>query len=223
MPYKKRYKKRYKRKNSYYRSASNTLNIASKALTVAYGVKRLMNVEYKVATTTGVNTTLPDGVGTIVELTNLSQGDTTNTRDGSSVKFTSWDFKGIVKINASATIDSFINVMLVEDRQTNSAIYTTAQLLSSVVNVTSVVTQLNINNKFRFHIHRRWILPLSIAGKSSHVLKFHKKLDMKVRYDANAGDITDLASRSLSLVFISSEATNVPTITFSNRLRYLDN
>ncbi len=227
MPYKKRYKKRRGKNllgsyNKYVSAASKTALLAMQV----YKLKSLINVEQKFFDVSSASTAIPDGVGTIVQLTNIGQGDTDITRDGSQIKLTSWSFKAIITSNTSAAdTGTSVAVFLIEDKQTNGAIYTTADLLASVTNVLSVVSSLNLDNKFRFKIHKRWILDVNLAGKARRTLQFYKKFgnDMKLRFDANSPAITDLTSKSLSLLFISNEATNTPTITFFNRLRFVDN
>ncbi len=223
MPYKKSYKRRSRRR---YGRAHSALDIASKSLAVAYGVKRLMNVEQKFLDTQGTGTEVPNAAGVIVQLTNVAQGDTDQTRDGAQIKLMSFSFKANVSVDASGSASgTLVSVFLIEDKQTNSAIYTTANLLVDATAGDSLVSPLNLDNKFRFRVIKRWKSYVNLTGKSSFQIDYYKRFgnNMKIRYDGNAGDITDLASKSLSLLFISSEATNTPQVTFHARLRYVDN
>ncbi len=227
MPYRRKYKKRRGRNllgtyTKYVGAASKTAALAMQV----YKLKSLINVEQKFFDVTSASTAIPDGVGTIIQLTNIGQGDTDVTRDGSQIKLTSWMFKAIIVTNTSvANTGQSITIMLIEDKQTNGAIYTTGDLLASITNVLSVVSALNLDNKFRFKVHKRWIIDLNTDGKARRTLQFYKKFgnNIKLRFDANSPAITDLTSKSLSLLFISNEATNTPTITFFNRLRFVDN
>ncbi len=105
----KKYKKRYKR--------TNYLGTASKALSVALAVKKLVNVEFKHHNVQTVNTAITDA-GTITNLSLFSLGDTSTTRDGGSVKFTSFRLSYALRINASATVTN-MRVMIIHDKQTN--------------------------------------------------------------------------------------------------------
>ncbi len=226
MPYKKSYNKKksnYKKYSGYVKDAST---VGYKALQIALMTKRLLNVEFKFFDIIGANLAVPDGVGTIVQLTNIPQGDTDVTRDGAQVKLMSINFKAVIRVNTSvANTGSSVTVMLIEDRQTNGAIYITADLLASVENSVSVVSSLNLDNKFRFRVLKRWIFMISKEGANRRILKWHHKFGdkMKIRYENSTPSIADLNSRSLSLLFISNESTNEPAITFFNRLRYIDN
>ncbi len=221
MPYRKRSFKK-KRLRRYTRPYINPAHLAMQVRKL----KSLMNVEQKFFDVTSAATNIVDGVGAIVQLTNMPQGNTDITRNGAQVKLTSWTFKAIVTISPSIAVDGdSITVMLIEDKQTNQAIYTTADLLASVANLISVVSSLNLDNKFRFKVHKRWIFQLNSSSGPRKVLKFYKKLgnDLKLRFDGSTPSIADLTTKSLSLLVISDAATNVPQITFFNRLRFVDN
>ncbi len=222
MSYRRLYRKRRYNKNNYPRRLPKTRNLAMQL----YKLKRLVNVEQKFFDVTSAATNIVDGVGTIVQLTNIATGNTDVTRNGAQIKLTSWSFKAFVTISPSIAIDGdTVTIMLVEDKQTNQAIYATADLLSSVVNLLSTVSALNLDNKFRFKVHKRWTFQINSSSNPIKVLKFYKKFgnNMKIRYDGSTPDITDLTTKSLSLLIISTAATNVPQIIFFNRLRFVDN
>ncbi len=218
MPYYNNYKRKYRRyrKPRYYKKKGNrALVLAKKALS-------MINVEYKILDSTFSLAAVADSIG-ITQLTNLSQGDTTITRDGSQIKITSAYLTLAFKMNASAT-NTLIRCMLVHDKQTNQAIYVGADLLNdATVGGDNVMSPLNIDNKRRFHVLMDKVFSVSAGAQQTHFIKFYKKLNIPIRYDANVGDITDLTSSSLSLVTVSSEVTNDPTITGKVRLRFVDN
>lgn len=227
MPYKKRYRKRRGKNllgtyNKYVSTASKTAALAMSL----YKLKRMINVEQKFFDVTSASTAIPDGVGTIIQLTNIPQGDTDETRDGAQVKLMSWSFKAIITVDVLTAVNgNTITVMLVEDKQTNQAIYTTATLMASTANQLGVISSLNLDNKFRFKIHKRWIVQVNTSSGPRRVLKFYKKFGNStfLRFDASTPAIADLTSRSLSLLVISDATTNEPAISFFNRLRYVDN
>ena len=88
MPYKRR---RYSRRRPYAR-AHSALSAASKALTVAYGVKKLINVERK-AHTLNI-TTSPATAGSVIGLSQIAQGDTFGERNGNSILVKSIQLRG---------------------------------------------------------------------------------------------------------------------------------
>ncbi len=221
MPYKKRYKKRSTRP-TYMGCGKMVMNDAQKALMIARGVKALLNVEYKAHTVVAQTSDITD-TASATALTNLVQGDTTTTRDGSQVKFTSLRFGYVLKANTSAT-RATVRLMLVHDKQTNEAQATATDVLQDSTPIDAITSAYNIDNVSRFRILYDKVHTLVIAGDTSVVHRtIHKKLNLKVRYDGNAGDVTDLTQDSIFLIMVSDTVTNDPNISFQIRLRYLDN
>ncbi len=217
MPYKKNYKKK---RPSYYKYGMNALNMASKSLYVANKLKRLINVEFKfhdVQHTTEVITDVP----VIIQLTNISEGTTDQTRVGASIKATKLFIRLWFQLGASAV--SNVRIMLILDRQTNQAIYSASDLLVDVTTSDNVISPLNLDNKHRFRVlfDRRY--KMSNSGSQVINAQISKVLNTKFRYDANAGTIADLTSNSLSLLIVSNNTTNGPDCTLFSRLRYIDN
>lgn len=214
-----RYKK-YSKRPGYGACGKMVYGDAQKALAVARGVKMLLNVELlhhdQQSTLSNISQ-----VFNITQLTNLIQGDTNTTRTGDQVKFVSLSLRAFIKIHAAATA-SLVRCMIIKDKQTNGVIYTQAQVLADVTANDILVSPINLDNKFRFVILYDKLFNLSFDRAS---ISFSKriKLNLKVRYGSNAGTILDLNSDSLSLVFISNEAANMPNITQHTRLRYIDN
>ncbi len=132
MPYKRKYKKKYYPKKSYnntnyYPRATSAIGVASKALVLAYGIKRLMNVEFKFHDVQ-LNGTNVSTSPLRIELTNIPQGDTSTTRDGAQVKLTSINIKYFIQSYIDDVV-TLVRVILVQDRQTNQALYNIADLL----------------------------------------------------------------------------------------------
>ncbi len=228
MPYSRGYRRPVRRQNRRRRMSRPSpspyggyLDKAAKALAVAYSVKRLLNVEFKRTTLIATGGNLTEG-GTITQLTNLSIGDTTTTRDGSQVKYTSVSFDGYFNQHASAT-QTMIRIVLVMDNQTNGAIFTTAQLFQDATADDVIVSPFNADFSNRFSILYDKKFAMTAGGKEIVTVKFWKKLSMTTKYSGTAGTIADLSEKSLALVFITDEATNVPTVHHQTRLRYLDN
>ncbi len=224
MPYRKKYvKKSYGHSRpGYVRCGKMVMSDASKALAMAKYLKSIVNVEFKHLTQSQTNLGVPDGVGAILQLTNIAQGDSTTTRDGSNIKIVSIGLEYTVAMHASAT-QSVVRVMFLHDRQTNQVLYSTADVLEDVTVIDSVTSPRNLHNGSRFQVLYDKRHVLSISGAQIVSGRFHKKVQIKLRYDANAGTIADLTQSSLSLLLISNEATNVPLFAGFIRLRFVDN
>ncbi len=221
MPYRKRFKKRSSRPG-YMACGKMVLSDAQKALAIARATKALLNVEYKFHSVGAQGAAITDAPSA-TNLVLLSQGDTANTRDGSQVKLTSYRFAYTLKIHASAT-NTMVRVMIVQDKQTNQAQATATQVLQDSTIIDALTSPYNVDNASRFNILYDKAHSMSSVGSTSCIHRvIHKKLNLKIRYDANVGDVTDLTQDSLFLILVSDEPTNDPTISHTFRLRFLDN
>lgn len=219
MPYKRNYKKRYSRPG-YQACGKMVLGDAKKALVIASHLKRLVNVEIKNhdVKQTGITvTTTP----VIIQLSNIPQGDTTVTRDGSQCKVLSLEFTANVNRHASGTV-TLIRLILVCDKQTNQAVYLHSDLLADVTVGDNILSPFNLDNKFRFQVLMDVTFNLSTSVTAKKI-KRSIRMSKILRFDANTSAIADLTSNSLSLVQITNETTNQPAIHMFSRLRFVDN
>ncbi len=223
MPYKKNYRRRYRkdRTSRYLGYAGSAAATAAKALIIAQGVKKLMNVEYKFHDKQNTSTAISD-TPIILQLSNIPQGDTDITRDGAQVKCTRLSCKYFITTSPDA-LSTIFRVMIILDRQTNQAIYSIADLLADVTTLDNLVSMNNLDNKYRFHVYYNKVHSFSNVGHNASFHEFNKELNLKLRYDASVPDITDLTSNSLSMVVISNQPTNTASFTLFSRLRYVDN
>ncbi len=220
------YRKSYSRKSNGYRRpgykscGKMVYSDARKALTIAKGVRRLLNVEIKNfdVQQTNVGLTLTP---IITQLSNIVQGDTTNTRDGAQCKMLGIQFNYQIVVNATVPRTT-CRIMLVLDKQTNQAIYLNSDLLEDVTGGDNIVTPINLDNKHRFTILYDRTHMLSLDNPTVVVKKYIKK-DILFRYDASTAAIADLTQNSLSLVQFSNESSNTPSLTSFMRVRFVDN
>ncbi len=210
------------RTSRYLGYAGSAVSTASKALAVAYGIKKLLNVEFKfhdVQETSTVITETP----LIIQLTNVPQGDTDQTRDGAQIKLTRITIKYVLESNATSE-RNIVRCILVLDKQTNQAIYTIEDILSDVSNRDILVSGLNLDNKFRFSILYNKVHAISLNSPSAFFYReFTKELDMKIRFDNSTPSIADLTSYSLSWIIVGLAQANGAALTFFSRIRYVDN
>lgn len=214
-------RKAIKRYGQYKKCAGYVAHDASKALAMAKYLKGIVNVEFKNHTVTATAAAI-SATPSLTQTTNMSLGDTTNDRDGSNIKLVSLTFSYTLVIHASA-VDTLVRVMVIHDKQTNQAAFTAANILNDVTSEDSIVSPRNLDHTHRFQVFYDKVHALSDAGPKNVYRSFNRKLQLKLRYDANDGTIADLTSSSLALLFVSNEATNTPLITFTHRLRFVDN
>ncbi len=214
-------RKARKRFGQYKKCAGYVAHDATKALAMAKYLKGIVNVEFKQhtqsATAVAISTT-----PLITQTTNINLGDTTTTRDGSNIKLVNLTFSYLL-IQHITAVSTMVRVMVIHDKQTNQAIYTSPLILHDVTTGDAIVSPRNLDHTHRFQVLYDKVHALSESGPTTLYRSFNKKMQLKLRYDADDGTIADLTSSSLSLLFVSNEATNTPLITFSHRLRYVDN
>ncbi len=224
MPYTKR---PYKKKGRALRRVRTFKNVAKGTYYVTdlarqlYDLKRKINVEYKFIGITNTATAIPV-VPVIIQLNNIAQGDTSQTREGDQVKSTRINTKYFFTQHATAT-QTLVRVMMIKDSQPNGAIYTAGQILADVTVNDSIVSPNNLDGKFRFRVMYNKVHHMSDSGNQIVRGEIHVDLNDKIRFTGNAGDITDLTNCGYSLMVMSTETTNTPAFTQFTRLRFIDN
>ncbi len=221
MSYKKGYQKSSMYQRPSYKScAGMAYTDAKRALVVARGVKRLLNVEIKNFDTKEQTVAIID-TPLITQISNIPQGDSTNSRDGAQCKVLGIELNYVIFHNASAT-GTIVRVMVICDKQTNQAIYSAADLLEDASIIDNLMSPYNLNNKHRFRVLYDRRHNLSSTTASITVKKFIK-LKTLLRYDASTSAIADLTQNSLSILKVSNEVTNDPSWNMFCRVRYVDN
>ncbi len=220
MPYRKNAKRKY-RKPGYFACGTMVVNDAARALAIAKSVRRLVNVEIKNFDIQQLSEDLTQ-TPVIVPLSNIAVGDTTNSRDGSQCKMVGIDLNYTIT-QATAGTSSFVRILLIQDKQTNQAIYTPADLLENDAAQQNIVSPRNLDNLKRFTVLYDRTIKLDGDGNRSHIVKKYIKKEVLLRYDASTSDIADLTQNSISLMQMTSAGSNLPFITSFNRLRFIDN
>ncbi len=221
MPYKKTYTRKRSYRPGYKACGKMVYSDAGKALRIAAGLKRLVNVEVKnfdvQQTNVGVTST-----PAIIQLSNIPQGDTTITRDGAQCKVLALELSLFFTRHVSA-FNTSIRILVVCDKQTNQAIYLTTDLMADVTAIDNIVSAYNLDNKFRFTILLDKVFNLSEGSNSSRHYKKVIRMSKILRFDGSTPSIADLPSNSFSLYQVSNEAVNECAVTMFSRLRYVDN
>lgn len=218
MPYRRYGRRRYAKKKApgrwqIYGAAGKQLfrDVAS--------LKSLINVEKKYVDYSPYTNFSVATAGTLTCMNLMTQGTSALTRTGQSIKMVSFLCNGSAIINAAAT-GTIIRFMVFVDRQANGAAATLAQLL----NTTDVYSPVNIgfSKRFRFLVDKR--ISLSANGTEIRTFKRFRKMSIHTEYNqSNNGNIGDIDTNSLWIAFISTEATNTPSVTAQFRLRFVDN
>lgn len=179
----------------------------------------LINVERKFSDVTSTGTSVN---ATRILLNGLSTGDSTNQRNGQSIKVTQIYCQLKFNLNASAT-DTTIRYMLILDRDPRGVIYNISDLLQDYTNY-PITSPLNLDSNVRRYtvlMDRRLKLNTNYPET---IRRINVKRPIHVRYDPDdTGTITDIAYNSIYLMFLSDESTNYPTVQYYCRIRFIDN
>lgn len=185
-------------------------------------LKGLVNTEFKYLDTSAAPTT--NNTGTFVLLNGLQKGDDVNNRDGRSIRIKSLEHRLFLQHNSSST-DSMVRVILFIDKQPNGAAPSSGSVLISGNTITS---PRNLEWRKRFVILSDKTYVLSTDGGKYYVAPKAKylDLDMHTAYSTtDAGTVTDILSNALYMYVLGAtqDLTNYPTISYYNRIRFVDN
>lgn len=192
-----------------------------RALKMAKNLRSLVNTEQKDIVHNGtINPTNAGDVRAIGGI-NINEGDTSSTRDGRSIKAKSWYMRCSLSSNSLAT-NTTVRMLLVHDRQVNGALPAAGDILESV----SIVGLMNRDNGDRFKVLFDKVFVFNDFVTGGFIEKYvtkYKKLNMHIKYSGTGGGIADLKSNELILLTISNQASNLPSVTYRARLKYVDN
>lgn len=226
--------KAYKRRNRRYRrkvykpkedNFTKVANVARTAFGIAKRVYRLVNSEMHRNELTGASIN-PTYNGSIVNLTNISQGDTDLTRTGLSIKLQTLRMRGNVapSENASAPLYQQARMIIFRGKQENGVAYTASDLLATTGSFYAPNSLKNWTERFRTQV--LYDKTYNLVGKSSTGPLANIPFDIKlkltghVNYSSGSNDIED---GGLYILFISNDLSWAPTIVYNYRLTFTDN
>lgn len=199
----------------------NVARTASSALAVGKLAFSLINPEFKwkdTASTITLNTTY-----STILLNGLVQGTDAGNRIGRSIKVKSLELSFLVSRNIADTAQHSVRIMLVLDKEPKATIISASDVLTDTSYY--INSPRNLNNKNQYVILKDWKLPLPANGGTEVFIRdYYRKFDLHTTYNnGNLGGITDIESNALYLIMVSDATANLPSITYFNRIRYLDN
>ncbi len=160
-------------------------------------------------------------------VSNIVQGDTNTTREGSKVRFTS--IFGNIAVQMPAVIggDQIVRVMIVLDRQPNGANLNLLRVLEVNNDIFSRYNRDTVTPSARIKILSNMYFNMSEYAANSSVKriimkKFYVKLNNVAQYEGNLGTVADAVTNAIH-VFWDSDNTSVAneaTIKWNLRLNY---
>lgn len=148
-------------------------------------------------------------------MTQIATGDTYNTREGLSIKAISFLLRLSAVLNAAAE-QTFLRIMIISDTEQRGTMPTGAEVLETV----DYLSPMNHLNGLRFRMILDHTMNLTKTVNAKQYQRY-SKFSQHIKFsDVNA---TDTKEGNLYLVLLSDQATNVPTVDFNFRLRFIDN
>ncbi len=214
------YKKRRqnRRQHGAHSKYSGYLDTASKALTVAYAVKKLINVEYRRKAT---NFTVdPNITGAVVALTDIAQGDDIANRQGNKIRAKRIVASGTVTLNASAT-DSQLRMVIIRDNNGSTTRPAITDLFGTVAEFADNLPKTGdpqSNSRFSILMDKMIIVNSDTPTKQ---LNFSESLDHHIFFTGTTA--TDEGKGHLYLFIASNENPNDPVVAMQAQVWFIDN
>lgn len=198
----------------YLKYANKGVSIAAKAAaayTIAKGLQRQNNAEYKFLDNPIQN--LPTYAGSAAQLNTIPQGITDTTRVGDSIKLQKLRLHGKV----SGASNDVVRIMVVHDKQNDLVV--PADLLSLVGSVQTPFSPKNHDKRFRSKVLYDRLFNVDV-GNQQRV--FSKNIDLNFHTQFENGTTT-IESGSLKIYFFSSKNIATSTVDLHARVTYTDN
>ncbi len=218
MPYRRRYRGRRRRRSAGTSSRfGSALATATKALLLARYVKSLVNSEL-LSDDTQFNAAVTNtAVSHLV--TNISQGDDYNARQGRKIRLKSIQCSGSCTMHATAT-NTRVRMVLFMDKMNTGTAPTLTDIVSDTVALRN--NQPNMMARYKIFWDKHIVMTqITDANTPERIFKYYKKVDIPVTFSGTAG--TDEGKNSFWCLLISDESTNSPTVVQNWRVRYRDN
>lgn len=211
-------KRKYKQK-----SGTNKSTWAGAIASVAKPlIKYYLNPEYKVKEVDAG----PQGIGNTAQfflLNNLIQGTDYNQRVGRTIKMTKISIRGTTTINAASTANQYMRIMLVVSKFPNTTAPTSATLFGSAAGDVNCFLNLDYRKYYKILYDQRIFISPDYDSKMVDIELPLGQGIHTVYNGGNANTIADIMNNAVYLVAYSDQATNIPTLDWISRIRYLDN
>jgi len=163
-----------------------------------------------------VNAVNVNSSGTVINLSNIAQGDGESSRTGLLIRVMGIGIHGSWRTNLTPTQTSMRLIVYVDMRNVVDAKSTPANILEELTPF-SYINHRRIK-KFKILVDR--FLTLNNLDHTTSAFRWWKKVEFVQGYNGTLS--TDIESKGLNMLLISTEGTNVPIFTFSSRIIYTD-
>ncbi len=215
-------------------TAGNVVDYGHKAWNLAKHLATLINVEDKKFDVDGSGGTTITSTPTVVNLSNIAQGNDYNNRSGDSILGQAIEFRAIVVSNA-AVAGNLIRVMVVVDRENHGADIVMGDVLQGGTSPLIQPVLATSANRFEILYDELISAPtpgvgLATSGSSTTYLSTFvvppaliRKWNKHIKYTSSAGADASNWENAIFLLAVSNQASNGPTLNYTFRLHFTDN
>lgn len=201
--------------------ASDAWSLAKRTAVGLNEIRKLINIETKfldvVTNAASINTT-----GGTYCVSQLAQGLTSTTRVGDSLRIQHLELRGRVVANGSATSSCF-RVLMFRDLDGYGTLPTMADVLEYNAVVDAPRSPYKYNKLQRFSILFDELIEIQTStGVSSVPFTFSTAHQGHVLYLGTSAAAASNGKGSVYMGFVSDEATNTPTVSFTSRMTFTD-
>ncbi len=221
------YQNAYKKRKRIYGAAFNQgKSDAATALRIARATAKLINVEFKSFDhlEEGTITNLPNAATFV--LSNITQGDTAQQRDGNSVRLKSLLVNWNLRIDASGNPNQPCrSVIFIDWQNTGEDPALAGEVLentgtTSNDKMTALPAILSDPGRFTILYDKTYNLN-NTAGGGNRTFEFYSKKDYHLKFESTGGDAQ--RKGSIWMAVYTNATSDTPAVTVQSRIRYLDN
>lgn len=227
MPYRRPYRsrrpfksrRRFSRRPSY---GSSAMNLAQGAMKGVKFLKSILNVERKTLDTSGTGVTVSDS-GSVVWLSTVTTGTAYNQRTGSVVKAVQLSMRGNIVFNSSASATQFRCIVFYNKGLNQGATPAVTDILQNTTGNAGPISPYNVDNVGDFKVLSDKVYLLDDVNNRQKNFSMFARLGHHLRWDTSGDAIADTEQGHIFMLLVSDEATNTPTLSYTARLRFIDN
>lgn len=219
----------FHKKQAYY-AGKGAMAVAKASYRLARATASKLNVEYKFTdfdnnVTTSATPTV--GGGQIFCINNLVEGSGPSNRDGNQVEFKNFNMHFTFAPAAVSPVDSIIRIIVFKMKAPNGATPVLTDVLDPTSPAPFTLLHYNLDNVpqgIQILSDKSYTYDLENGPKYPRK-SLNIKKDVKARYQANTGALTDLSTNGVYVMVLANTRTGTgyPLVRISTRARYVDN
>ncbi len=202
--------------------ASDAWSLAKRTAVGLNAIRKLINIETKFLDTIQTSTTI-NQTGSMIPISEIAQGLTSQTRVGDSIRIQHIEVRGRCNVNPVAG-NTLMRVLVVRDLDGYGTAPTTSDVLEYAAAVSAPISPEKFNKRERFSILYDEIFTLSgtTQGVATLPFSFSSTHQGHIMYLGTTAAAASDGKGSMYIVSVSDETTNAPSLAFVSRIQFTD-